>query len=109
MNPLGRYGGHKPKQKVEFSSRKVIKQPADFILSGSGFRRVGPATKKYMDSIFVLILGVKRRSELDDRRCLGFPAGVSSECKYADYDDESSRYVKSADLENYTISYGQPM
>ena len=30
-------------------------------------------------------------------------------CKYAGCDDESAWYVKSADLENYTISYGQRM
>ena len=31
--------------------------------------------------------GGEKRSELDDRRCIGFLAGVSSECKY---DNESA-------------------
>ena len=32
--------------------------------------------------MFVSMLGIKTRSELDDRSCPGFLAGVSSECKY---------------------------
>ena len=39
--------------------------------------------EKRHGSIFVLTLGVKIGSQLDDRRCLGFLTGMISECKYA--------------------------
>ena len=46
-----------------------------------------------LDLIFVLTLGLKIRSELADRRCVCFLAGVSSEnseCKYDGCVDESA-------------------
>ena len=39
---------------------------ADFTLSGNEFHRVGAATEKYLNQIFVLIPGVKRRWGEDD-------------------------------------------
>ena len=52
--------------------------PADLTLRGIEFQRVGTANKKATVPIFVSILG-KYESELDDRHCLDFLAGVSSE------------------------------
>ena len=42
----------------------------------SDFHRVGPATENDLDQIFIFTLRVIRRSELFDRRCLGFLAGM---------------------------------
>ena len=58
--------------------------PTDLTLTGSEFHRVGAATEIALVSTFVLTLGTKGRLELDDGRCLGCFAGVSSECKHAD-------------------------
>ena len=52
-------------------------------LTGSEFHRVGAANEKAQAPTFILTLGTKSRLELDDGRCLGCLAGVSSECKYA--------------------------
>ena len=52
--------------------------------------RVGAATEKALVPTFVLTLGTKSRLELDDQSCLGCLAGVSSECKYAGFLNESA-------------------
>ena len=51
---------------------KDIKLPADLTFSARELQRVGAATEKDLDPIFVLTMGIKRRSELDDQRCLVF-------------------------------------
>ena len=58
--------------------------PADPILAVSECQRVGVATEKGLVAMFVSSLG----PELDDQRCLGFLAGVSSECNYVGCLDE---------------------
>ena len=40
-------------------------------LTGSEFHRVGAATEKALVPTSVLILGTKRRLEVDDQNCLG--------------------------------------
>ena len=40
--------------------------------------------------MFFLILGIQTKCEVDDRNCLAFLVGVSSECKYAGCPDESA-------------------
>ena len=67
--------------------------PTDLTLTGSGFHRVSAATEKALVSTFVLTLVTKSRLALDDRRCLGCLAGVSSECKYAGCLDESALQI----------------
>ena len=64
--------------------RNVAIFPTHLTLTGSEFHR-----EKALVPTFVLTLETKSRLRLDDRSCLGFVAGVSCECKYADYLDES--------------------
>ena len=45
----------------------------DFICE---FHTVGLATKKDLYAIFVLTVRLKIRSEFDDRKCIGFLAGM---------------------------------
>ena len=59
-------------------------------LTGNEFHKVGAATEKALVPMFVLILGIKSKCEVDYQNCLAFLAGVSSECKYAGCPDESA-------------------
>ena len=54
------------------------------------FHRVGAVTEKTLIPTFVLKLGTKSSFELDDRRCMGCLAGVSSEYKRAGCFDENA-------------------
>ena len=58
------------------------------------FIRVCPATENKVDPIMVLTVGVKARSTLDGRRCLGIIARTSTECKYCGCVDESACLVR---------------
>ena len=59
------------------------------MFTGTEFHRVGAATEIALVPTFVLTLGKSIRLELDDRCCLGCLAGVSSECIYAGFLDDS--------------------
>ena len=61
----------------------------DLTLRRSEFQRVGAAPERALVPILVPTLGTKSRSELEDESCLDCLAGVSSECKYTGYLDES--------------------
>ena len=52
--------------------------------------KCGAATDKATVPIFISTPGTKSTPGQDDRSCLGFLAGVSSECKYAGCLDESA-------------------
>ena len=80
---LVRWGAMDDKSKqVGFQFTAKCCFPTDFTLTGSEFHRVSAATEKALVPTFVVTLGTKSS-------CLGFVAGVSCECKYADYLDES--------------------
>ena len=55
---------------------------------GSEFHRVGAAAEKARVPAFVLTLGIESKLESDDRSCLGYLVGLSTECKYAGCLDE---------------------
>ena len=59
-------------------------------MRGNEFHKVGAAIEKALVPMFVLILGIKSKCEVDDRICLAFLAGVSRECKYVGCQDESA-------------------
>ena len=76
-----------------FISRKNLAIfSTDLTLEGSLFQRVGTATKKLVP-ILVLTLGIKGKSELDDRSWTCFLTGVSNECKYDGCLQESVWYL----------------
>ena len=62
----------------------------DLILTGNEFHKVGAAIEKALVPMFVLILGIENKCEVDDRSCLALLAEVSSECKYAGCPNESA-------------------
>ena len=70
--------------------RNVAIFHTDLTLTWTEFHSVGAATEKALVLTFFLTLGTKGRLQLDDRSCLGCLAGVSSQCKYAGYLDESA-------------------
>ena len=56
--------------------------------------KVGEAIEQALDLMFVFILGITNKCEVDVRSCLAFLAGVSTECKHAGCPDESALYVQ---------------
>ena len=51
-----------------------------------------------MYPIFVLPLGVKRRTEIDDQRCLDLLEGLNRKYKYDGCADESAWYIRLTNL-----------